>query len=287
MKLSTRDRRVIDQFDTYFEENGTPTETLREMIGDLRGREITKPQAASMFHFAAMGFADYAIYQRFKNNDVAELAYNLSLSSRFGYLTRLAGGTDHSGGYDCIHVFDLLKALCAGDENAVTAFLNSFPAPFKKGHGTTILLCNGIYAALEAPSVSLSDFEKPLRNRTESKFFRAMFDCLIAILDEAPGQFAAANKQLANFNRRQTTHSPLKKLICLEAHAMYHLACKKHNELVIEFDAQTDLPWDAEYHKAVSSTELNPIRSFPEVEEIDPEIHRWLLELPVDLKFPE
>lgn len=99
----------------------------------LQGRTSTSLLAGSL-HDLKSYFCDRAIIRRFLKNDVEELRIGVDTSARLGFLMRIAGGTDYSGGYDCAHIFDMILALAVEDKPLVSAFLNHLPAPFRSGH---------------------------------------------------------------------------------------------------------------------------------------------------------
>ena len=232
------------------------------------------------FHWLQMHFRDGAIIDRFLHDDPSMLATGLSTAARFGFLMALTGGTGYSGGYDCAHVFDLLRAIACRDRAVTESFLTQFPSPFKHGHQSTVLLCNGIYAALDSEPASLLRFEPKLRSRKESKFFRAMYDCLVAIADTAPCDVASTISEMLRGNRRQDRLSQMEKIVSIEAHAFYWLAAESSPELVSQVDTRAAFTWDSEFHSFLESSSPSSIGPRLDVMESNEVLGRWLVELP-------
>lgn len=262
----------------------TTLRRLREHRQKLHGRTSTSLLAGSLNDIKSY-FCDRGIIRRFLKNDVAELRVGVATAARLGFLMRVAGGTDYSGGYDCAHVFDLILALAVDDKPLVSAFLNRFPAPFRSGHPATVLLSNGLYAVLLQDRTTFTVLEQRIRDKPESRFFRAMLDCLVGIMGDDASLVAASIGAMMKWNRRQEQmNSSMQKLICLTAHAYYNV-CR------IDFIARGIAPpvipdestWDGEFQESVQTNEAGA--AFFDFSRINPLLARWIVELPAEVDF--
>ena len=169
-------------------------------------------------------FCDRGIIQRLLRDDPAEEVLGLRTSGRLGYLVEVAGGPEFSGGYDCIHVFAMLSSIASNDRFAVSRFIERFPPPFKSGHPSTVLLANAVCAALADDHAAFLGLAEKLRTRKESRFFRAMYDCLLATMTRDSGLVCLALDEMLRWNRRQEhLNSSMQKLVCIPAHALYNI----------------------------------------------------------------
>ncbi len=232
-------------------------------------------------------FKTTSIIDRILHDDPSFLLRGLATQARFGYLDRLGGGVDNSGGYDCLHVFSLLSALACNDMEAVARFLTGIAPPFIDGHPSTVLLCNGVYAALDPDPEALKRLVTKLTERKESKYFRVMYDCLIAIAEESSSAASAAIGELMRLNRRQSEKCAMEKLICLDAHAFYRLCAIASPKLELTINLDAEFPWDSEFHSYLDSLQPTAMHVFPEVLEVNQVLTRWLFELPDSIDVQE
>lgn len=252
---------------------------LRDHRAKLHGR-TSSSLLASCLHDLKSYFCDRGIIRRFVHNDVSELRRGVQTAARLGLLMRVAGGTDYSGGYDCSHVFDLILALAVDDKPLVTAFLNHFPAPFRSGHLATVLMSNGLYAVLRDDRNTFASLEQSIREKSERNFFRAMFDCLLAIMADNPSQVETSIREMVIWNRRQEQlNSSMQKLTCLTGHAYYNVCRRVFVPRGISPPAIPDeSTWDGEFQESVQSTEGGA--SFFDFSLVNHLLARWMQELP-------
>ncbi|MBN1911961.1 MAG: hypothetical protein JW818_19725 [Pirellulales bacterium] len=242
---------------------------------------------ASALHGLKSYFCDWCIVRRYLDDDLVQLRLGVDSSARLGFLMRIAGGEEYSGGYDCAHVFDLLLALVVEDKSVIDLFLNRFPAPFSSGHPATVLLSNGLYSALNDDQEAFASLEKRLREKKESRFFRAMYDCLLGIMAEDLSAVAASLGEMVKLNRRQEQlNSSMQKLICLTAHAFYNV-CRR--TCVTRGIAAPVIPdestWHGDFQELIQSSETE--NCFIELSSVNPVLARWLKELPATLNIEE
>jgi hypothetical protein len=242
---------------------------------------------AGYFHDLRSYFCDRGIIRRFLDDDVSQLRMAVDTAARSGLLMRAAGGTAYSGGCDCLHVFDLLLALAVEDKPLVNAFLNHYPAPFRSGHPATVLLANALYAVLREDRTTFANLERRIRDKSESNFFRAMFDCLLAIMADDVSLVAKSIAEMAKLNRRQTQmNSSMQKLICLTAHAYYNACGRVFLRRGIAPPAIPDeSSWDGEFQELVQTSETNA--SFFDFSPVNRLLARWMLELPATITLEE
>ena len=83
-----------------------------------------------------------------------------------------------------------------------------------------------------------------LKNRKESKFFRAMYDCLYGLIESDSQIFLQGYEQILKGNRRQNEFSSLEKMISLTAHAFKHLYEEREELDQNVFSSNQKLPFD-------------------------------------------
>jgi hypothetical protein len=255
---------------------------LRDHRAKLHGR-TSSSLLASCLHDLKSYFCDLGIILRFVQNDVSELRCGVQTAARLGFLMRVAGGTDYSGGYDCAHVFDLILALAVDDKPLVSAFLSHFPAPFRSGHPATVLMSNGLYAVLRDDRTTFADLEPSIRDKSERNFFRAMFDCLLGIMaDNGPGA-AASICEMVKWNRRQEQlNSSMQKLICVTAHAYFNVCRRVFIPRGIALPVIPDeSTWDGEFQESVQASEVG--ESYFDFSSVNRLLARWMQELPAEV----
>ncbi len=252
---------------------------LRDHRAKLHGR-TSSSLLASCLHDLKSYFCDRGIIRRFVQNDVTELRRGVQTAARLGLLIRVAGGSDYSGGYDCAHVFDLILALAVDDKPLVNAFLNHFPAPFRSGHPATVLMSNGLYAVLRDDRAAFASLEQSIRDKSERNFFRAMFDCLLAIMAENASQVEASIGEMVKWNRRQEQlNSSMQKLTCLTAHAYYNVCRRVFVPRGISPPAIPDeSTWDGEFQESIQASVA--ATSFFDFAPVNRLLSRWMQELP-------
>jgi len=241
-----------------------------------------KSLLASTLHHLKSEFCDRGIIQRLLADDPAEAVIGLRTSARLGYLMTVAGGPEYSGGYDCAHIFDMLSAIASEDHLGISRFVERFPPPFKSGHPSTALLANAIYCVLAGDHAGFQGLAEKLRSRKESQFFRAMYDCLIAIMARDADLVCRAVDQMARWNRRQEQlNSAMQKLVCIPAHALYNICLVTFSE-----SGRTPPPlpnvdtWDAGFHSFVHQANHDSAQMCFDFSGINPILFRWVNELP-------
>jgi hypothetical protein len=238
---------------------------------------------ASRLHELKSDFSDRGIVQRLVDDDPAKQAIGLVTSGRLGYLMNVAGGPDYSGGYDCLHVFDMFSSIASKDRFATSRFVERFPRPFKSGHQCTVLLANAVYCVLAGDQEGFRALAEKLRTRKESRFFRAMYDCLLGIMVVDRDHVRRATEEMLKWNRRQELmNSSMQKLVCVPAHALYNLCLDNFAQF-----GQSPPPfpegdtWDAEFHTFVHQTNNDSMQLCFDFSGINPVLAQWVNELPL------
>ena len=134
---------------------------LRDNILGLKTRPPRDGYAFNDAHSLATGtfthignwHHDKAIFYRLVKNDMQEMLSLLRISNRFNYVSHLTRTSKYSGGYDCLHVFEVMKALAVKDFEAVNAFLKRYPGTSVSGHPFTVLLCNTVTSLLNNDNI--------------------------------------------------------------------------------------------------------------------------------------
>jgi len=259
-RLPKKDRDEVQRIKAILDEElpSTP-ELINESISIIR-HHVGTPRAgstmASQFSRIQSHFYDHGIIRRLLDNDIDAQIVSLRTCARLGYLTRLAGGTSYSGGCDCLHIFDILPALAVREHEVLNRFLAQFQSPFKSGHQSTLLLANSVYAILNGDSTAFQALTPKLRNRKENRFFRAMYDSLLAIDARDGDALSAALSEMAKWNKRTDINSSMQKLVCIPAHAIYNLSLSAFTSEVLTPPLPiNELPWDSEFHDGVQSEE--------------------------------
>lgn len=241
---------------------------------------------ASALHGLKAYFCDRGIIRRYLDGNVAQLREAVDTAARMGFLMYRAGGREYSS-YDCSHIFDLLLALAVDDRPLVAAFLKHFPGPFHSGHPATVLLSNGVYAVLLGDRSGFATLEQSLRSKSESKFFRAMFDCLLAIAADNGPQVAAALAEMVKLNRRQEQlNSSMQKLICLTAHAFFNVCRNVFLPRAIPLPAIPDEgTWDGEFQALVQASDSD--QNYFNFSSVNSVLVQWMQDLPADVTLEE
>jgi hypothetical protein len=194
----------------------------------------------SLFHSLKSKYFDIGVIERYKNGDLAKANYCLSMSARCGFLMDIIGGKDYSGGYDCLHVYSMLLAASCGDFACVDRCLDVFPGPAKSGHLSSVILCNGLCDALKRKSSM--GLRGIVDKRKDTKYYMAMFNALIAIMDGSRPLFLSSVRELLKHQRRQSHLMYLEKVFCSNAHALCRIWSHLHQTKLEEL---TDNPlWD-------------------------------------------
>lgn len=217
---------------------------------------------------------------RLIHNDPALQSAGLSLGSRFGFLGDTLGAEAED---QCYHVFPLLSALAARDDHAVKRFLERLPGPARKGHPTTRLLCNAICAVLRRDHTAFSRLEDELRTRKENLFYRAMYDCLLAIMHGSRDGVSSALLALAKASRKKKNClTSMDRITCQEAHALYHLATDMFEERGVSAPDPpiSESTWDQDYHVFMLSRPALDRTRLLDLAPLSPTLHRWIEKLP-------
>lgn len=289
--LSKKDREEILRIRNVKKNAGeTYSDVVMNKLDALTKRsrevELSNYDMAPYFHRLQMYFSDRAVIDRFMYDDPKKFLAAMSMSSRFGYLKALTSDTYYST-YDCSHVFDILRAFASRDIKCVRAFLSTFPPPFTEGHKSTLLLCNGLYSALaEKGSISDEEIKNELKSRKESKFFRAMFDCLLAILNNESEEAENAIKEMVKGNRRQDFHSQMEKIICVEAHAFYEIFEEVNTWPLAVKSLNSKLPWDSSLFELLNDVKKDE-EMFIKLEKVNDVLNKWIMELPKKVNVKE
>ena len=244
---------------------------------------------ASTLHHLTSEFCDRGIIQRLLADDPAQEVIGLRTSARLGYLMTVAGGPEYSGGYDCAHIFDMLAAIASEDRFAISRFVDRFPPPFKTGHPSTVLLANAIYSVLADDHAGFQGLAEKLRTRKESRFFRAMYDCLLAIMARDADHVCRAIDEMARWNRRQEQlNSAMQKLLCIPAHASYNICLVRFSR---SGQALPPLPTvdtlDAGLHSFIHESKHDSTQMCFDFSGINPILFRWVQELPFAVRVDE
>lgn len=232
------------------------TSVIEQANDELKDALAFKPTAAlsQFLHNLQSNLKYYGIANRIVSNDARSLVESTLLSARIGYLLRIEERATKLDDDDCAHLFVLLDMLAVADHEAVTVLIGEFPAPFKKGHPATVLLCNALYVALGKhpnPKYVLNS----ARKANTTTFFLSMYRCVTAIYNKDEAIFVANLKYLLKSNRRQRFHSSMDNVICFEAHALANLWIL-HNGPIALGSLKLKLPWDQEFNELASIADL-------------------------------
>jgi hypothetical protein len=288
--LPKKDRDEVLRVKSLMDERAPdPRQRVIESLASLK-RQLARPGSlrsssllASQLHFLKSDFSDYGIIQRLVSDDPSHQAIGFRTSGRLGYLMNLAGGPEHSGGYDCAHIFDIFSSIASQDGFATSRFIERFPGPFKSGHQSTVLLANALYCVLAGDHEGFDALAENLRTRKESRFFRAMYDCLLGIMADDTDRVCRAMDEILKWNRRQEQlNSSMQKLVCIPAHALYNLC-------LVNFARSGKTPpplpkvdtWDSEFHSFVHKANHDSNQQCFEFSEINPILSYWVNDLPL------
>jgi hypothetical protein len=208
---------------------------------------------ASEMFFLSSRVLQSAIARRLLDDNPRDLRDAVFLSARLDYLSDLAKTPAYSGGYDCLHVFELLRAYAVNDRQLAAAYLKRHPGPAKNGHPFTKLLCNSITAILSnAPNVS--SFPELLRRRRDNGYDHALLRGVGAIIEGDRALVTESLMEMLAAHRRQTIDDAMLKYFPVQAHGLFNLAADamqtRHNQ------PPPDRPehplWDAEFQALTS-----------------------------------
>ncbi len=281
--LPKKDRDEVVRLEHIYHNDFAPKmrkhlKTLARRASEPGSRFSTR-DLHSLFHDGAVHHCQRGIIDRFWRDSPQELPCSLALASRFGYLQGILPDNPESSRIEGYHVHHLLPALAARDDVAVSAFLRRFRPPFLGGHRGTDLLCTGIHSVLRDDGSLWEDFAKRLtRSRRESRFVRAMLDCVVAIHEGNDKRFASSMLEMMEFNRRTDLHLAMDKIVCVEAHAFMALAQRHSPACIRVFDRTSNLPWDAEFDQClIQHLGLEGHGCYRSVSQV---VSSWLLHLP-------
>lgn len=130
-------------------------------------------------------------------------------------------------------------AVTSNDRFSKDAFLRRFIPPFAGGHPGTDLLCNGMHAILRRDRSLWQSVATALRTRKENRFIRAMYGCLVAVVNEEPSEFSSSMREMLKFNRRTDLHLGMDKIVCVEAHAFINVAGMVSPELIDDWQSRS------------------------------------------------
>ena len=258
--------------------------TLHHHIERLRDELAFRAKSSiyGFFHNLRSDLKLCGLANRVAKKNISDMTEALRYSARAGYLLRLSGGEQYSGGYDCMHVFDLLVMSAVSDLKAINVLTSRFKAPFKNGHPHTILLCNAVYMALNKhpdPDLILRTIE----SSKPTKFFLSMFRCLAAVNNFDMNSFLTSLMELLKGNRRQDFHSVMEKAICIEAHAMVNLWNIRHSSKPIDLPT-LELPWDTEFHEFVLN---KPDAHLTGYNDIPTTLNTWIELMPSEINIDD
>ncbi|EDM25956.1 hypothetical protein LNTAR_19202 [Lentisphaera araneosa HTCC2155] len=285
MKFNKKDtneaQRILDIYNEDFEEDGE--KLLAEIMLLQKFCINSEPDKQINFIVSALGhlskyFFDKGIFTRVLNENLPFMIKAISTSTRLSYTADILADPSYSGGYDCLHVFNMFKALSINETNVINAYLQNTKPPFKNGHQSTVLLCNGLYAILgkhPAPDVII----QKLKSRKESSFFRAMYDCMYSLLEKNDEVFFRGYEGLIKGNKRQSSHSSLEKMICLTAHAFKNLYERLNGESE-KFNNYSKLPFDEELNLHLKTVKKHESFDLSYESEV---INNWINTLPTSI----
>lgn len=255
----------------------------------LLQRDLARPSRlsptsllASRLHALRSSFCDRGVIERLITDNPVHEVRGFRTSARLGYLMNVAGGPAYSGGYDCLHVFDMFLAIATEDRFAVSKFTERFPGPFESGHPSTVLLANAVYCVLAGDRDGFQGLAEKLRTRKESRFFSAMYDCLLGMMAGDANLVGVAMDELLRWNRRQEQlNSAMQKLICIPAHALYNLCLGAFAQLGrTPPQPPTGDTWDAAFHSFVHDAGRGSMPECFDFSGINPVLFQWVHELP-------
>lgn len=236
---------------------------------------------AVRFSFCKDYLEDEAILRRLFDDDVKQMEVCLDTASRFGFLLRVKGGTEYSGGWDCMHIHDVLTALAVNDQQVIQAFVSVFQAPFNVGHPATVLLANSVYAVIRADRSAYPKFVVDLRSKSESKYYQAMLRAIAAIMEGNATEFTQELTAMVKGNRSQSSHGRLQKLVCLQAHALYQLCLGEFTTRNLAAPAPPDhQAWDMAFHELVIARGQRAAPRHFDFTAVNPMLAQWIATLP-------
>lgn len=287
-KVSKKDLDEAQRIKYILAEDGSSDseaikDSLESVVIRSKRKALVNYDLAGTFHSLDMHFIDKAIAERLIDENISLMIQRIQLSARFGYLNSLTGGEQYSGGYDCMHVFSVLKALAVQDQYAVEAFLKRFSAPFAKGHKSTVLLCNAVYAALGHHD-NLDFVTEKLRAQKDIKFFRGMYDCLLGLILSDEEGFLQGFQAILKLNRRFASHSSMEKIVSIEAHAMYSLLVNHSKMSSSIIKSHSDFPWDNLLQIKLASNKTSSLIDLSNTNSI---LNKWVNNLPAEVDVQE
>ena len=271
--------------DIEAEDGRTPNENIQNMLCVIFDKSqrmrLDNYKIVSNLSSSETFFTEVAVIERVAFNNLEGFLSHFKVGVRLCYLTQLIGGTKYSG-TDCIHVWDMLKALAINDTDTVNAFTEQFPAPFNNGHKVIILISNAVYTVLGKQPVT-DDIIYKLNNTNSSKFYMAIFRSLAAMLTNDIESFLENISNIVKLNRRQQDFQSMEKLISIYAHGLVNLWQFHTNNSPLP-ELNFPMPWDCSLHNYIKSNKQINLISF---ENISKEFNRWLHDTPAQINVDE
>ncbi|BCE00836.1 hypothetical protein [Marinicellulosiphila megalodicopiae] len=256
--------------------NQTPNWLISKNLELLKDDLAVDPSApiTNLLYKIRANFTELSLAQHVIKKDVKSLVQNLSIAGRFGYMLRVVGGEKYAVS-DCIHVFDLFKMLAANDMVCVNKTIDKIQPPFKQGHPDTRMLCAGVYTVLgkhDNPELIIEKLSKD----SSSKFFTAMQQCLLAIINKDEQAFYDQLTIICKSNRQQQFHISMEKLVCIEAHAMVKLWELTHYKMTQKLSA-LPISWLQELYDYNHKNTTMELLDFDNESKV---LNQWMHELP-------
>jgi hypothetical protein len=226
-----------------------------------RGTMSPRDHAASVLSFMAHELLTGSIFRRLREDDVAAQVWGLRVSARFEFLSDIVQSPDYASGNDCLHVFDLLTALAAGDERLVRAYLARFPGPAKEGHQYTILICNAVTVLARRDTAAYPDLADALARRNGSQYEKALMAGLASIMR---GEAQATRQALLDLLRAHRRHDDNRyggrRYLSVAAHGLVNLARVAGTGAVGGWEVPPAelTAWDEPFQAAVAADSTEP-----------------------------
>jgi hypothetical protein len=108
-----------------------------------------------------------------------------------------------------------------------------------------------------------------------------MLNCIAAIMEGDEPLVAEALTEMAKGNRSQGMHSSMEKLVCIHAHALYHMCVSEFATRGIAVPPLPEYPtWDGPFHQHGTSRPHGSACGYFDFAAANPMLAKWLETLP-------
>lgn len=221
---------------------------LRPRFTDLTDRELEWNARFGWLSDGPNGWYLRGVTRRLATGNLDEFGLFLQMHVRQAVLNHIANDDEFTD------IWPLLVALAINDRAAVDGFIRVGTFPLESGHPDAVRIFNSVHAILRSRTAEWKRMPKSRGQEKKPAWIDGIVTCLEGIAAHDASQVATGLERHLEGFRKGVRINPLEKIISHTAHGLYQLAAGVDPNLVMTFDHDRGLPWDAEFHDWLSGS---------------------------------